>query len=238
MQLKVQPKRYLSDISSSSEEILGKIEARNANASSRYDKKTRTRGEKVRIKFCRHMKFFLVEGGSCSYDDESIRDIDVPLRYKHLVKQCVPKELPPIDVDFVVNNRTYRIAPSSLHGLGLFSMDGIIVKYNTITELLEYVGPCYNYNDWMRLVQYMRSMRRYALATNYIQLINKDKNKGATIYIDGRPKASGNIAGFINNKGPGTTNKQRNCIFEVLEENRVVLCAIKKIAPREELLVD
>ena len=142
MQLKVQPNRYLSDISSSSEESLGKIEAGNATVSSRYDKQTRTRGEKVRIKFCRRVKFFLAERGSCSYDDESIGDIEVPLRYKNLVNQWVPNELPPIDVDFVVNNRTYHISPSSLHGLGLFSMDGIIVKYNTITELMDYVGPC------------------------------------------------------------------------------------------------
>jgi len=56
----------------------------------------------------------------------------------------------------------------------------------------------------------MRSMRRYALTANYIKLINKDKNKGATIYIDGRPKASSNIARFINNTGPETTNKQPN----------------------------
>ena len=81
-------------------------------------------------------------------------------------------------------------------------------------------------------------MRRYALASNYIQLINNDKNKGATIYIDGRPKASDNIAGFINNTRPGTTNKQPDCIFEGHEEDRVVLCAIKKIALGEELLVD
>jgi hypothetical protein len=51
-------------------------------ASSRYDTQTRTRGEKVRRKFRRRMEFFLVEGGSCSYDDESIGDIEVPLRYK------------------------------------------------------------------------------------------------------------------------------------------------------------
>jgi hypothetical protein len=151
MKMKVQPNRYFSDISSSSEERLGKIEAGNATASSRYDKQTRTRGEKVRIKFCRHMKIFLVEGRSCSYDDESIGDIDVALRYKNLVKQWVPKQLPPIDVDFVVNNKTYHIAPSSLHGLGIFSMDGIIVKYNKVTELMDYVELCYNYNDWMRL---------------------------------------------------------------------------------------
>jgi hypothetical protein len=158
MQLKVQPNRYLLDISSSSEEILGQIEAINVTASSIYDMKTRTRGEKVKIKFCRCMKFFLSKGGACSYDDESIGDIYVPLRYKHLVKQWVTKELPPTDVDFVVNNRTYHIAPSSLHSLGLFSMDGIIVKYNIVTELMDYVGPCYNYNDWMQLVWYMRSM--------------------------------------------------------------------------------
>jgi hypothetical protein len=62
MQLKEPPNRYLLDISSSSEERLGQIEG-NVTASSRYDKQTRTRGEKVRIKFCRRMKFFLVEGG-------------------------------------------------------------------------------------------------------------------------------------------------------------------------------
>jgi hypothetical protein len=199
MKLKVQPNRYMSDISSSSEEILGQIDVGNATASSIYDKLIRTRGEKVRIKFCRPREFFLVKGRSCYYDDERIEYIDVPLWYNHLVKQWVPKELPPIYVDLVVNNRTYHIAPSSLHGLGLFSMDGIIIKYNTIIELMDFVGPCYNYNDWMWLVGYMQSMRRYALATNYIQLINKDKSKGMTIYIDGRPKASGNIAGFINN---------------------------------------
>jgi hypothetical protein len=133
------------------------------------------------------MEFFLVEGGSCSYDDESIGDIEVPLRYKHLVKQWVPKEMPPLDIDFNVNNRMYHIAPSSLHGLGLFSMDGINVKSNAVTELIDYVRSCYNYNDWMWVVRYMRSFQRYALTTNYIHLINNDKNKGETIYIDGRP---------------------------------------------------
>ena len=72
MQLKVQPNRYLSDISSSSEESLGQIEVGNEIASSRYDKQIRNRGEKVKITFCRRMKFFLAEGGSCSYDDERI----------------------------------------------------------------------------------------------------------------------------------------------------------------------
>jgi hypothetical protein len=37
-------------------------------------------------------------------------------------------------------------------------MDGIKVKYGGVTELMEYVEPCYNYGDWMRLAQYMQSM--------------------------------------------------------------------------------
>jgi hypothetical protein len=137
--LQVQPNRYLSDLSSSSEESSGRRRA--------------TRGEKIRRKFHRRMEFFLAEGGSCSYDAESIDDIEVPLRYKHLVKRWVPKDLPQVNTDFFLDERIYRIAPSSLHGLGLFSMDGIKVFDGGITELMEYVGPCYNYRDWMKLVQ-------------------------------------------------------------------------------------
>ena len=140
----------------------------------------------------------MLKGGSCSYDDESIGDVEVPLRYKHLRKQWVPKELPPINTNFCVNERIYRIAPSSLHGLGLFCMDGIKVCYNKVTKLMKYVGPCYSYKHWMQLVRYTRSMRKYALSVNYIQLKDKDENKGVAMYIDGRPKVSGNIAGFIN----------------------------------------
>jgi hypothetical protein len=36
------------------------------------------------------------------------------------------------------------------------------------------------------------------VAANYIQLKDNDQNKGASMYIDGRPKETGNIAGFIN----------------------------------------
>jgi hypothetical protein len=92
----------------------------------------------------------------------------------------------------------YHIAPSSLHGLGLFSMDGIKFGYGTITELMEYVKPLYKYNHWLMLVRYTQSMRRYEVAANYIQLLDNNQNKGATMYIDGRTKATRNIAGFIN----------------------------------------
>ena len=79
----------------------------------------------------------------------------MPLRYRNLCKQWVPKELPPLDTEFCVKNRMYPINPYSLHGLGLFYMDGINVSYGTKTELMEYVGPCYKYSDWLVLVQYM-----------------------------------------------------------------------------------
>ena len=78
----------------------------------------------------------------------------MPLRYQNLVKQWVPRDLPQVNTDFCVNKRIYRIASSSLHGLGLFCMDGINVGYDRCIELMEYVGPFYDYSDWMCLVQY------------------------------------------------------------------------------------
>ena len=117
-------------------------------------------------------------------------------------------------------------------------MDGIKVGYGRCTELMEYVVPFYNYSDWMHLVQYTRSMRRYGLSTNYIQLKNKDQNKGEMLYIDGRPKITGNIAGFIKSTQPRSTLKKPNCIFESCEGNCVFLCAIKSIVVGEELLIN
>ena len=72
----------------------------------------------------------ILQQGSCSYDDETIGDIEVPLRYKQLGKEWVPSGLPQVNIDFCVNERTYRIALLSLHGLWLFCMDGINVGYD------------------------------------------------------------------------------------------------------------
>ena len=58
------------------------------------------------------------------------------------------------------------------------------------------------------------------------------------MYIDGRPKSIGNIASFINSTRPSSTSKQSNCIFEACEGNGVLVCAIKSISAREELLID
>ena len=57
-------------------------------------------------------------------------------------------------------------------------------------------------------------MRRYGVATNYIQLEEHNKNKRETMYIDGRPKAFGNVVGFVNSTRLVTATKQSNCEFE------------------------
>lgn len=134
------------------------------------------------------MQFFLIEGGSCSYDNETKGDIKAPLRYTHFHIEWVPKEIPLINTNFSFNKRIYHIAPSSLHGLGLFSMDDIKLNYNKLVELMEYVGPCYNFKNWMCIVQYNKSMCRYALLVNYIQCKENDQSKRLSMYIDGRPK--------------------------------------------------
>ena len=78
------------------------------------------------------MQFFFAKGGSCSYDNETKGDRKVPLRYTHLQKEWVSKELPPVNTNFSINERIYHIAPSSLHGLGIFSMDDIKICYNKV----------------------------------------------------------------------------------------------------------
>ena len=81
-------------------------------------------------------------------------------------------------------------------------------------------------------------MRRYGLSVNYIELKDKAQKKGATLYMDGRPKTIGNIVGFINSTQSGSTLKQPNCIFESREGNRVFVCEIKSISTGKELLID
>ena len=81
-------------------------------------------------------------------------------------------------------------------------------------------------------------MCRYPLSANYIQWKENDQCKRFSMYINGRPKEIGNIAGFINSTRPSSTKKQPNCIFEVREGNQVFVCAIKSICAGEELLID
>ena len=68
-----------------------------------------TRGHNIRKKFNKRMKFFLAQVGSCSYDDESDDDSDVPFRYKHLQKQWASNAFPQINIDFCVGEKIYCI---------------------------------------------------------------------------------------------------------------------------------
>ena len=129
--VQVEPNRYFSGLSFSSEGSWRRLEE--SETSNRYTRSRSTRCHKIKRKFNKCMDFFLKEGGSCSYDDETVGDIEVPLRYKYLVKQWVPRDLTQVNIVFCVNERIYRIAPSSMHGLGLFCMDDIKVGYDKCT---------------------------------------------------------------------------------------------------------
>ena len=129
--VQVEPNRYLSNLSSSSKGSLGRLEE--SETSSRSTRARSTRCQKIRRKFNKHKKFFLKWGGSCYYDDEIVGDIYVPLRWQHLVKQWVPSDIPQVNTDFCVNERIYRIASLSLHGLGLFCINGIKFGYDRCT---------------------------------------------------------------------------------------------------------
>jgi hypothetical protein len=136
----------MSDLSSSSDDqyIVKEVESESCFTRSTGSRSTRL--EKVRKRLRTRMKFFIANGGSCNCDVESIGDIEFPLRYKHLVQRWAPKDLPEVDTDLFIGGRMYRIAPSSLHGLGFFSMDGIKIIYHTVNELMEYFIPLYKYN--------------------------------------------------------------------------------------------
>ena len=47
-------------------------------------KERQTKGQNIKIKFNKCMQFFLAQGGSCSHDDQSKDDTNVPLRYTHI----------------------------------------------------------------------------------------------------------------------------------------------------------
>jgi hypothetical protein len=81
-------------------------------------------------------------------------------------------------------------------------------------------------------------MQRYGVVTNYIQLLDNNQNKGATMYIDGSPKVTGNIVGFINITRLVEIAKNLNCIFKARKGNRIFVCATKTIVPGEEFLIN
>ena len=68
--VQVEPNKYFSNLSSSNEGSLGMLEE--SETSNRSTRARSTRCHKITRKFNKHMEFFLVEGGSFSYDDERI----------------------------------------------------------------------------------------------------------------------------------------------------------------------
>ena len=70
------------------------------------------------------------------------------------------------------------------------------------------------------------------------EVLHKAQNKGATLYIEGRKKTTGNIAGFINSTQPKSTLNKPNCMFKSREGNHVFVCSTKSIVASEEMLIN
>ena len=134
------PNRYLLYLSTLNEGNEGMVDEISTCTTTKMERSTR--GQKIRKKFNKCMQFFLAKGGSCSYDDESKGDIKIPFQYTHIEKEWVTNELPPIITNFCVNERIYHIATSSLHGLGIFSMNEIKACSKKVVEMMKYVIPC------------------------------------------------------------------------------------------------
>jgi hypothetical protein len=78
MECRVPTNRYLSYVSSSSDENIGMEEE--SETFSRHKLGRSTRGQKIKKKFNTRMKFFLSHEGLCPYDDERKGHSKVPLR--------------------------------------------------------------------------------------------------------------------------------------------------------------
>ena len=77
------------------------------------------------------------------------------LGWKHLVNGWEPKQFLELDIDFRLNEIIYRNVPSSIHGIGLFSMDGIHAKYKGGFYLMECLGPYHSYGFWTKMDEYI-----------------------------------------------------------------------------------
>ena len=53
---------------------------------------------------------------------------------------------------------TYHITPSFIHGSIAFLIDGVKVSYNREAKLMKYVGPMYKHREWLTLFKFMKCL--------------------------------------------------------------------------------
>ena len=108
------------------------------------------------------------------YENEIDGDKKVPFRYENDVKIQEPNSLTQLDnVNFCNDGRSYQVGPSSLHGVGLFSMDGVNVPYKA------------QLNSWSMLAQHTiinvgygwPSIYQVCKDTKFVPIIKKMKEK-------------------------------------------------------------
>ena len=78
--------------------------------------------------------------------------------YRNYLKDWEPNPIPEDNTNFSIDERTYQISSFSLDGFWFFTMVGVNVPYNSEVELMEYVGPKYDYMHSSKLMRYLKSM--------------------------------------------------------------------------------
>jgi hypothetical protein len=97
-------------------------------------------------------------------------------------------------------------------GLGLFACEDILVVPGSYVDLFPFLGTTYRETSWGILKPHIPHIREYGLTIK----TNTQFNITAPRYVDGCPKRSSNIAGYINsNRGFESRRPKTNVQFHV-----------------------
>jgi hypothetical protein len=110
--------------------------------------------------------------------------------------------------------RQWIVKKSKLKGmrLGLFACEDILVVPGSYVDLFPFLGTTYRETSWVILKRHIPHIREYGLTIK----TNAQLNITAPQYMDGCPKRSSNIVGYINsNRGFESRRPKTNVQFHV-----------------------
>ena len=117
-----------------------------------------------------------------------------------------------VGTKFVFSGNSYMIAKYKIDvtNLGLFILSRVFVPFKQLVALIPFCGHFYSRPDYLNIVKYKHSISMYSVCMNNCAYGNF--NKKNLLYINGRQKTHGNIAGFINHFRSSLFTA--NCSFE------------------------
>lgn len=81
-------------------------------------------------------------------------------------------------------------------GMGLFILNDVFIPWGGLKDpLMPFYGLIYSKKNYLQLAKKQGNIRSYIIFTNW----QSNPKPSKCLYIDGRPKMHGNIAGYINN---------------------------------------